>query len=88
MVVALLLVPRTPLVVTLTSSNMHPNTFALLPRPLSATRCLLRCRRYLPSKSLGTHLFHIEAATVTDPASPSPLRAVSSPTSDSSSVEE
>ena len=86
MVVALLRVCLIPRVVTHTSSTMHPRTFALLPRPLSAT--LLFLSRYLLSKSLGTHLFQMELVMVTDPASPSPRRAVSSATSDSSSEEE
>ena len=57
MVVALFLVCFIPRVVTRTSSIMHPRTFALLPRPLSAPLLFLRCSWYVRSKWLGTYLF-------------------------------
>ena len=88
MVVARLHVCLTPLVVTLTSSIMQAKTSAFFPLLLSAIFVRHTWRRYLDNRLRGTHLSQMESAVVTDPASPRPRRAISSPTFDSSSVDD
>ena len=82
------LVCLTPRVVTLMSSVMQLSTSAFRPLPLASAPARLRWRLYFESRSRGTSLSQMASAMVTDPAPPRPRRAVSSPTSESSSEED